>query len=194
MMSIFMQINELCAAKMGYSFRQKPDCIENGNALVIQPKDVTSDGVIKVDPPCRINFPAGKSLNKGDVLLINRGRFTACVFEDTLGMPCVATSAFLILTPKDPKQLLPDYLALFLNSTDGQTILRRLNETTTIPFISLGNVESIEIPVPPLEMQQKLVDLEQAKQRFAQLTARKTELLNRIINQQLARADLVSVR
>lgn len=157
--------------------------------MVIQPKDVTSDGVLKVETPGLINFTAGKCLNKGDVLLINRGRFTACVFEDNLGMPCVATSAFLILTPKDPAQLLPDYLALFLNSTEGQTILKRLNETTTIPFISLSNVESIVIPVPAMDMQQKLVALEQAKQRFAQLTARKTELLNRIINQQLTTAN-----
>lgn len=157
--------------------------------MVIQPKDVTSNGILKVETPCLVNFTAGKSLNKGDVLLINRGRFTACVFEDTLGMPCVATSAFLILTPKNPAQLLPDYLALFLNSTEGQTILKRLNETTTIPFIKLSSLEQIEIPVPPLSMQQKLVDLEQAKQRFAQLTARKTELLNRIINQQLTTAN-----
>lgn len=179
---------------MGYSFRQKPDCIENGNALVIQPKDVTFDGILNVETPCLIDFPAGTNLRKGDVLLINRGRFTACVFQDNLGMPCVATSAFLVLTPKNPAQLLPDYLALFLNSTEGQTILRRLNETTTIPFISLGNVESIEIPIPTLDLQQKLVALEKSKQRFAQLTARKTELLNRLINQQLARAGIVSAQ
>lgn len=185
MKSRFLQVSELCAARMGYSFRGSPACVENGNALVIQPKDVTSAGILKVEKPCRVNFSAGKSLNKGDVLLINRGRFTACVFEDNLGMPCVATSAFLILTPKNPEQLLPDYLALYLNSAEGQNIFKRLNETTTIPFIKLSSLEQIEIPVPPLDMQQKLVALEQAKQRFAQLTARKTELLNRIINQQL---------
>jgi len=94
---------------MGYSFRQKPECIDDGNALVIQPKDVTSGGILNVDIPCLVDFPHGKNLNKGDVLLINRGRFTACVFKDNLGMPCVATSAFIILTPKDPEQLLPDY-------------------------------------------------------------------------------------
>jgi restriction endonuclease S subunit len=174
---------------MGYSFRGAPVCIEDGNALVIQPKDVTSDGVLKVGKPCRVNFTAEKSLNRGDVLLINRGRFTACVFGDNFGMPCMATSAFLILTPKNPEQLQPDYLALFLNSTEGHNTLERFNDPSTIPFISLSNVESIEIPVPPLDMQQKLVALEQAKQRFAQLTARKTELLNRIINQQLTNTN-----
>jgi restriction endonuclease S subunit len=170
---------------MGYSFRGAPVCIEDGNALVIQPKDVTSDGILKVEIPCPVDFPAGSNLNRGDVLLINRGRFTACVFEDSLGMPCVATSGFIILTPNDPAQLLPDYLALFLNSTEGQNIFKRLTETTTIPFIKLSNLESIEIPVLPLETQRKLVALEQAKQRFVQLTARKTELMNRILDHQL---------
>ena len=185
MRSVFIQVSELCAVRIGHSFRQKPVCVENGNALVIQPKDVTSDGILKVETPCLINFPSGTNLNKGDVLLISRGRFTACVFEDNLGMPCVATSAFLILTPKDPAQLLPEYLALYFNSAEGQNIFKRLTETTTIPFIKLGNLEQIEIPVPSLDMQQKLVVLEKAKQRFAQLTARKVDLLNNIINRQL---------
>jgi restriction endonuclease S subunit len=171
---------------MGYSFRQKPDCIDDGNALVIQPKDVTPTGIFKVENPCRVKFPADKCLKKGDVLLINRGRFTASVFVDNQGLPCVATSAFLILAPKNPEQLLPEYLALFFNSAEGQNIFKRLNETTTIPFISLGNLESIEIPVLPVDMQQKLIALEQSKQRFAQLTARKVDLLNNLINKQLA--------
>ncbi len=91
----------------------------------------------------------------------------------------------MVLTPKDPAQVLPDYLALYLNSTEGQNCFKRLNETTTIPFISRTNLESIIIPVPPLERQKKLVALERTTQRYTQLTARTTELLNSIINHQL---------
>lgn len=146
-------------------------------------------GFLKVETPCRIEFPVEKKLNRKDVLLVSRGRFAACVFEDDQKLPCVVTSAFLILNPKNPDQLRPEYLALFFNSMQGQLLFNRLNERSTVPFVSLGKLKSVEIPVPPMDMQQKLVALEQAKQRFAQLTARKTELLNRIINQQLTTAN-----
>lgn len=170
---------------MGHSFRSRLEPQPNGQVLVIQPKDILPGGSLFGGDVCRVDISATKFLAKGDVLLINRGRFTACVFEDNLGFPCMATSAFLILTPRSPAQLLSDYVALYLNSATGQSVIKRLNETTTIPFISLGNLESVDISVPSLEKQQKLVALEQAKQRFAQLTARKVDLLNDLINNQL---------
>lgn len=179
------QISRLCAVRMGYSFRQKPVYIENGNTRIIQPKDVTADGILKTDSLDRIDFPAGTNLSRGDVLLINRGRFSACVFEDDQKIPCVATSAFLILTPKHPDRLLPDYLALFFNSIEGQNILKRFNETTTVPFISRGNIESVSISVPPPDIQRELAALERTKQRFIQLTTRKIELINNLINSEL---------
>ena len=185
MKSRILQVSELCAARMGYTFRQKPECVKDGSALVIQPKDVTSDGILKVEIPCLIDFPSGTNLNKGDVFLINRGRFTACVFEDNLRMPCVATSAFLILTPKDPAQLLPDYLALYLNSAEGQNIFKRLTETTTIPFIKLSNLAQIEIPVPSFDRQKALAAFGKLNQDYARLTARKLELQRQLLNREL---------
>ena len=178
-------ISEICSLTAGHSFRKKPEHHPDGTVFVVQPKDILTNGVFKTHELCRTNQIPKRLLKKGDVLLINRGRFTASVFDGSLDAPCVATSAFMVLTPKEPAQVLPDYLALYLNSTEGQNCFKRLNETTTIPFISRTNLESIIIPVPPLERQKKLVALERTTQRYTQLTARKTELLNSIINHQL---------
>lgn len=181
-------ISEICSVTAGHSFRKKPEHNPGGNVFVVQPKDISSDGILDAQNLCRANLAPKRFLQKGDVLLINRGRFTASVFDGTLDAPCVATSAFMILTPKNLAQILPDYLALYLNSTEGKNCFKRLNETTTIPFISRGNLESIVIPVPPIEKQKQLAALERTKQRYTQLTTRKTELLNRIINHQLTTA------
>ncbi len=184
--SVFMNVKQLCEIRMGHSFRCKLESQPEGPILVIQPKDIPSAGSLSPTGLCRVNLGSVKRLNKGDVLLINRGRFTACTFDGTINEPCIATSAFLVFTPKDPSQLLPEYLALFFNSAEGQNRFKRLTMTTTIPFISLGNLESIEIPVPPLDVQRKLVDLEHARKRFAHLAARKVELLDNLINMQIA--------
>ena len=185
-------IKQLCAVRMGYSFRQKPDFIADGSTLVIQPKNITSDGVLMIDLACRVTLPTENILSQGDVLLINRGRFTACVFDGAVKEPCIATSGFLIFTSKDPSQLLPEYLALFFNSAEGQNLFKRLTMTTTIPFISLGHLESIEIPLPSLERQTALATFGELNKDYVRLASRKAELQKNIIDQQIVRAGLVS--
>lgn len=177
---------------MGYSFRQKPDFIADGSTLVIQPKDITPDGLMTIDKTCRVKLPAENRLSKGDVLLINRGRFTAAVYDGAVNEPCVATSAFLIVTPKDSAQLLPEYLALFFNSAEGQNLFKRLTETTTIPYISLSNLESIEIPLPPLARQKALATFGELNRAYLRLSSRKAELQKQIIDQQITRATPVT--
>ncbi len=170
---------------MGYSFRQKPDFSADGNVLVIQPKDVTSDGIWVPDFDCRIHSSSENRLVPGDVLLISRGRFTASTFYSSVKEPCIATSAFLIVTPKKSAQLLSAYLALFFNSSDCQTHFKRLHETTTIPFISLSNLESIEIPLPPIEHQEALVALDQMNKDYARLSSRKLSLQKQLLDHEL---------
>lgn len=178
-----VHLKELCTARMGYTFREKPRVIKEGNVLVIQPKDVSGDGVLDLVTACRTEVSIGRRLKKGDVLLINRGRFSASVFDADTLIPCVATSAFIVITPEDPKQILSEYLALFYNSSAGRAMFKRLTETTTIPFISLGNLESIAIPVPPLERQKALVAINEMNRNYMRLCARKAELQQQIIDQ-----------
>jgi len=170
---------------MGYTFRKKPKIIKEGNVLVIQPKDVSINGELDIKKACHTEVSADLRLKEGDVLLINRGRFTACVFDEAIKEPCVATSAFLIISPKEPATLLPEYLALFFNSTEGQNTFRRLTETTTIPFIRLGNLESIEIPLPSIERQKALATFGELNKAYLRLSSRKAELQKQIIDQQI---------
>ena len=186
-----VHIKELCTARMGYTFREKPTAVKDGSVFVIQPKDVSADGILDIGNACRTDVSAGFPLRNGDVLLINRGRFTATVFDVDLPIPCLATSAFIVLTPNEPNRLLPEYLALFFNSSAGQATFMRLTETTTIPFISLGNLESIAIPVPSLEQQKALVALDKLNKAYARLSSRKAELQKQIVDQQIVQAGLV---
>ncbi|MEI7901331.1 MAG: restriction endonuclease subunit S [bacterium] len=192
MQSRSIRLKALCTARMGHSFRQKPDCIADGNVLLIQPKDVTPDGFLDASDLWRTDLPVEKRLSTGDVLLINRGRFTAVVFDGAIKEPCVATAAFLIFTPKDPSQLLPEYLALFFNSADGQNLFKRLTMTTTIPFISLGHLESIEIPLPSIARQRALATFGELNKAYLRLSSRKAELQKQIIDQQIARATPIT--
>ncbi len=181
-----IQLLNLCDARLGFSFRQKPDFTAAGNVLVVQPKDITPDGIMMIDAACRVSLSIETLLSKGEVLLINRARFTAAVFDGTVGEPCIATSAFHILAPKNPSRLLPEYLALFMNSAAGQSLFKRQIKTTTIPFISLDSLSRIEIPVPPVERQRALVDLGKIIQSYARLSAEKLRLHQQLLARELA--------
>ena len=180
-----LTIKQCCTVKMGYSFRMTPDYTADGNVLLVQPKDVTADGLLLPDHNCRIQSSSGNRLVAGDVLLISRGRFTATTFDRTITEPCIATSAFLIVAPKKPEELLPEYLALFFNSADCQKRFRQLHGKTTIPFISLNNLESIEICVPSLEIQVALIALDQMNKTYSRLSSRKLALQKQLIDHEL---------
>ncbi|MDD2229424.1 MAG: restriction endonuclease subunit S [Candidatus Cloacimonetes bacterium] len=181
-----IQIKELCDIRMGHTFRQKPTYSDNGNVLVIQPGDLSPEGTLTVENLCKADVSAGPNVKTGDVLLINRGRFTATAFDRSPDLPCVASSAFIILTPKEPEKLLPGYIALFFNSVAGQNAFARLTETTTIPFLSCSNLGAMKISAPAPEKQRALVKLGEMNKAYIRLTSRKAELQNHIINRQIA--------
>jgi restriction endonuclease S subunit len=186
MLAKLVKIKQCCEVKMGFSFRKMPLCSADGEVLLVQPKDVTAEGIFEPDFNCRIASPSENRLSPGDVLLTSRGRFTAAVFPASLETPCIATSAFLIVTPKKPAELLPDYLALFFNSSEGQMLFKRLNATTTIPFISLNNLETIEIPVPTLEQQKALIALDQMNKAYSRLSSIKLALQKQLLDHELS--------
>lgn len=148
-------------------------------------------GILKMEDPYRFDSQIQNKLNKGDVLLLARGRFVACHFDDDQRLPCVATSAFIVLTLLEgaPEKILSEYLTLFFNSPRGQNLLIRWSEQATIPFIGCDKLGAVEIPVPSLQEQQAMVDLWLMNRYYTRLTARKIDLLNNLVNSRLTATE-----
>ena len=119
-----------------------------------------------------------------DVLVVNRGRFAAAVFEQQDSAIWIVPSSILVLSITSPS-VLPEYVACYLNSTNGQRLFLRHSEQTTIPFIGAGNLGCMSIPVPSLERQQALVACGEFVARYAQLTNRKQELCGQLLDYEL---------
>jgi len=154
--------------------------------MVVQPKNVESVGSIcfGLGEPLRIDASVSKPLRARDVLVVNRGRFAAAVFEPVeLGIWAVPSS-ILVLSVKDDS-VLPEYVACYFNSRSGQELFRRHSEQTTIPFISAANLMSMDVPIPPLERQRALVAFEKAIVDYARMTNRKQDLHRQILSHEL---------
>lgn len=185
-----MKINDICTIRSGHGFRQKLVNDPDGQVKIIQPKNITEQGniILNGKKPLRANVQGLKPLRTGDVLVVNKGRFAAAVFkmagEDTWIVP----SSVLVLTVVNDK-VLPEYIALFLNSPNGQRLFYRHYEESTVPFISTENLGSMNIPVPDLEQQKTIVELYKSFQDFNRLSARKQELHKLILKHTLKQTE-----
>jgi restriction endonuclease S subunit len=127
---------------------------------VIQIKDIDDDNILRTDglSTVQVDSPQRYAVNQGDVLFLSRGRqLTATEITQPL-TDIIATSYYFILTPK-PDFLLSGYLAWSLNQRKFQHRLAVVTNTTSIPWVSRADLEELQIEVPPIETQQKIVHL-----------------------------------
>ena len=181
-----MKIREFCDLRIGHAFRERLENVPGGNVLVIQPKDISSKGIVSFEKeePLRTSVSATRTLKPGDVLVVNRGRFVATVFDSNGNGNWIVPSSILVLSVRK-ETVLPEYVALYFNSASGQRLFRVHSEQTTVPFISTTNLGNMDIPVPSLEKQRALIAFDKAAGRYARLSCRKQELHREVMNHEL---------
>lgn len=119
-------------------------------------------------------------LESGDLLFVrtngSRDLVGRCaVFDVAEQEPPFGFASYLIRVRVHQTKVLPRYLAYFLNSTNGRSELDSRRRTSAGQFnINSENLRSIPLPVPPIAVQQRL--LEQLEQREVQVTRLVAEL------------------
>lgn len=190
MKGVKMKIKEFCHIRMGHAFRGRLANVPGGSVKIIQPKNISSSGIIffKNGEPWKMNVSASKPLQHGEVLVVNRGRFASTVFNLNDPGPWIVPSSILILSVKD-ESVLPEYISLYFNSANGQKLFQRHFERTTVPFISTSNLANMDIPIPPMKKQLALVEFESTNKVYAQLSKRKMELHRQILSHELTKTE-----
>lgn len=105
-----------------------------------------------------IRKPERFYVKSGDVLITSRGtQFKVAIVPEKISSGII--TANLIAIRPDPTQLSPIYLAAYLRSKNGERELlaRRTSQTVQI-VLSLVNVEELRIPMPSLNVQEKIVE------------------------------------
>lgn len=122
-------------------------------------------------------------LKRGDVLFSTKGKLFATVWEDQM-QKTVATGTFLILNVKD-SAVLPEYLALYLNSSKAKKYYDLHTKTATVSHIGKKQMELLQIEIPPMEKQNLLVQLHKLliteKKITNDLLNKKEKILNYLI-------------
>lgn len=155
----------------------------NGDVAIIQGKDFSNEGRF-IGESIAFTISEGlKSrdyLQPGEILFSAKGnrRYAAYWNKDT--EPAVASLTFFVLTVVEPN-LLPEYLTLYLNQNMAQKYFAEHERGTSIPIISRGVLDNLTVPIPSLEIQQKVVRLHelwlQEKNLMEELSHKKKQLI-----------------
>ncbi len=158
-------LSQLAAIKSGYQFRARIEDDPTGNVAVIQVKDLGEDLRLRLDGLERAQIDRAEPylVRQGDVLFLARGaRLRAAAIEDDL-RGTIANGFFFILRPVP--LVLPAFLAWSINARPFQEQLRPFVRGSHIPLVTRGDLEQIQIDVPPLETQRLIVALDEAQRR-----------------------------
>lgn len=160
---------------------------DNGSFWYIQVRDINDDGFIKGKNLIRFTpkiKPNNYLIKQLDILFQSRGAdHKAILFKSDLPN-AISTYSFYILRIKD-LHILPAYLVWYLNTPKLQNKLKSMTIQSTLSYLSLSSIAKLEIIVPPLEIQEKIIKIDQLRRKEITIEKRLSELKERYLNNYL---------
>lgn len=189
-----MEIHEFATVLSGYAFREAIRPEADGHTFVFQAKDLVQGvPVTDVDDLQKVSqsIPVHTGhLKRYDVLLIARGMkpgaFRSTVFDSNNENVIASASVHIIRVAS--RNILPEFLSLYLNSNDGQNALFGIVTGSYIGMLPRKKLEKITVPIPPLKKQKALVRLYQNIREQQRIVHRQTEIKQGIIDATLKRS------
>jgi restriction endonuclease S subunit len=157
------KITALAEIHTGYPFRTGVRNDPHGKYAVIQIRDLHNYSTIPLerDNLALVSDVQPKThhfVKKNDILFVAKGANNYAVRIDRSLENTVAGPNFLLIRPKN-KKIVPAYLVWYINQQPAQKFLQERAKGSYIPSISKTALSEMEIPLPPHEVQQKIVRL-----------------------------------
>lgn len=181
-------LRQLAEVRSGYHFRGKAESDPNGNATLIQIKDLDDDFVLCPDDLARVRIdkPEPYFVREGDVLFVTRGTRLGASVVQTPMEDTIATGSFFLLRPR--VEILAGFLAWAINSAPVQAQLHRAGQGSNLRMVRRSDLEDITFDVPPLDIQHAIVRLDECARLERRLTSKLNEKRATLVEAVAARA------
>lgn len=133
------------------------------------------------------DIPERHLLKPGDVLFAAKGTKNFAAIYESHNRPAVASTSFFVIRIKD-ENVLPEYLVWFLNNHAVRTILKEQAIGTSMASISKTVLEGLEINIPNIEIQNKILQIVKLRDREKILKQKIDSLREKQIQQQIIQA------
>lgn len=179
-----MRLSDVVQILSGLPFRIRIESEADGAYVVVQPRDLSGDGRIRLKSSARLRTLPGSPrgfLQAGDIVFQPRGiRYSVAKIE-RIDTPMVAAAPLLILRP-DAAHIAPDFLAALLQSPATQATLRQAAVGTYVPQVPRQAIEALPIELPDLSSQMRLADLAHLERQEAALMERLSNARGRLFD------------
>lgn len=165
------KLGDLVEIRSGYQFRKGVSHDPIGKARVLQLKNVTESGAIdwsKLEQVSSDGVGKDYFLRFSDVLLSARGTKNQAMVVDVDVHDVIAPSYLLVLRNKSA-QLRAGYLAWYLRQPQAQVQIERARRGTTIPLLSREELADLVVPLPTVEIQEKVAKIGSLAQKEQEL-------------------------
>lgn len=169
----YMQVNlkDLADIRTGHSFRGRIADDPQGDIRVVQIKDIKRRTWLSPEALPRMKWPGSGEpplLGPDDILLPGRGEhYTAARVDGSENT--VTTSQVYVIHPRT-QNVTSEYLGWYLNQPAASNYILTHCTGTSIPMLSKQALGELQVPVPPLETQHKIVKLHRIWEQERALT------------------------
>lgn len=195
-------IRDITEIQIGYQFREKLDMASDGTHQVIQVKDIDPDNDHRLVPSSLYRVTPKRDASRyevanGDVIFLSKGRrnFATLVdsvleelpwlkpdgSESTVTIKTIVAGYFFILH-LNRNDIDPAYLVWVINQPPAQSYLQSVSRGSGMPFIPKDAFADLEINIPPMDVQRKIVELHylsrHEQQLIHQLATKRAELVS----------------
>lgn len=181
------RLKDITSIIAGYTFRTALKTEEDGKNPVIQARDIANNLIIDEMKLTNINHQAFKTnalVRENDVIISVRGKFRAGVYMSKSNN-VIASSSVYILRLID-KNIKPEYLAIYLNSRNGQKEINKSLTGGAIKTILRKDLEDISVVIPELSKQQIIINLYKNNLVLQDKLNNKKILINNIVESAVA--------
>jgi Type I restriction modification DNA specificity domain len=167
------QLREVAEIHTGYPFRGKVIPEEGGDVAVIQMRDIDPAVGLRPASCLRLRGQDGRFdkylVRPGDLLMQSRGSRNTSILVDQ-AVRGIAALGLYVIRPKSDA-IRAEYLAWYLGHPRVLPQLRDKARGTYIPFVPKAGLAEITIPVPTLDVQEKIIAVHRLHAEQARLTA-----------------------
>lgn len=96
------------------------------------------------------------------------------------GPDCIISGSYAVFTITKPNVLLADFLMLFISRSEFHRYCGYISHGTTRDVFDFSNLCKVDIPIPPLSVQQKVVDLYNCYEEAKKIATQAREQLKTI--------------
>lgn len=180
-----MRLKKIADIKSGYLNRGKIEPLEDGSHYLIQARDgdaaqltCRTDALIRFNPHLS---PSDCILKSGDILFMARGSRNYAFLLSACPKPALAAASFFVIRLLSDK-VLPVYVSWYLNQDIVQQYLQRYSgRGVHMPVVRRSVLENVEFPLPELETQKKIAELDSLmcceQNLLERLAAKRRELI-----------------